>query len=258
MNHAALFFRAGAFVALLLLIRYAWRTEGARAGGIFVAYLVAFACFREWVVWRVAEGKHDSPPYIPQASMGHVGVVNVVVVAGWVFTAILSFALAKRIQRRNFPGTNIFLTLALTALVTTSIGYAVEVTGIRIGLWRWTNPSPTSWLPFDCPFDMFDAWATTSFITLSMYCAVRYRLFGTTALRRAAVTIVLLVVFWVAVAAQKWLGEGPPHQKVVALYLVLSTILGFVAPQSILGSSRAGLLPHPTAGKPAPSDTTGR
>ena len=230
-------FRAGAFVALLLLSRHAWRTEGSRSAALFLGYLLGFACFRESVVWLVSQAKHDAPPYVPNPALGRVGVVNVVVVAGWVFTALVSFALAKMIQRRGFPGTNVFLTLALTALVTTTVGYAVEVTGIRSQLWRWSNPSPLSWLPFDCPSDMFDAWGTTTFVILSVYCAIRYRLFGAKPARRAAVLGALFGIFAMAVVAQKWLGEAPPHQKVVALYVALATVLGFAAPATILGSS---------------------
>lgn len=239
MTWGAIVFRVGAFVALLVLIRHTWRTEGARAGGVLVGYLIGFACLREWLVSRISMMKHDRPPYVPEPGLGQVGSINVVVVAGWVFTALLSFALARMVQRRNFPGTNIFLTLALTTLITTTIAYAVEVTGIRVPLWRWNNPTPTSWLPFDCPFDVFDAWGTTSFIILGVYCAVRFRLFGRTRGRRAAIVGALLSVFSVAVFAVKWFGEGPPHQKVVLLYVVLSAILGFTAPRWMLGSSES-------------------
>jgi hypothetical protein len=237
----ALVFRGGAFVALAVLVRHTLRTEGARAGGILVAYLVAFACFREWFVSRMALIKHDLPPYTPTPGPGQLGPINVLVVAGWVFTALLSFALAKMIQRRNLPGTNIFLTLALTALVATAIGYAVETTGIRVPLWKWNNPQPTSWLPFDCPFDAFDAWGTTAFVIMGIYCAVRFHLFAVTASRRIAAGVVLLLVFWAAVFAVKWFGEGPPHQKVVLLYLALCVVLGFKAPRWMLGSSESAL-----------------
>ncbi len=236
---SATIFRIGAFIALAALVRYTWRTEGARTGGGFVAYLVAFACFREWLVSRIAIIKHDVPPYTPTPGPGQLGPINVVVVAGWVFTALLSLALSRMIQRRNFPGTNIYLTLALTALVSTAIGYAVEVTGIRIPLWKWNNPHATPWLPFDCPSDVFDAWGTTSFIIVGVYCAVRFRLFARTPSRRLAAFVGLMLVFWGAVFAVKWFGEGPPHQKVVLLYIAAATLLGFTAPPWMLGSSEA-------------------
>jgi len=256
MSWGAIVFRAGAFAALLILIRHAWRIEGARAGGTFVAYLTGFACFREWLVSRIAIMKHDRLPYVPEPGLGHVGPVNIVVVAGWVFTALLSFALAKMIQRRNFPGTNVFLTLVLTALISTTIAYAVEVTGTRIPLWKWTNPQPASWLPFECPFDIFDAWGTTSFVIIGIYCAVRFRLFAQRASRRVAANVALLAVFWGAVFAVKWFGEGPPHQKVVLVYVTLSAILGFTAPRWMLGSSVTALGVPPQ--QPAPQAAADR
>jgi len=238
MSGAAAFFRVGAFLALLVLVRHAWRTEGWRPALILIGYLAGFACFREWFVARFTALRGDNPPYLPDPSLGHVGPVNVVVVAGWVFTALLSLALARMIQHRNFPGTNVFLTLVLATLVSTTVGYAVEVTGIRMGLWKWTHPRPTPWLPFHCPYEIFDAWGTTTFVTLGMYCAVRFRLFAGSALRRVAVFAAVLLVFWGAVLSMNWFGgEAPPHQKVVMLYLVLCTALGFTAPRWMLGSS---------------------
>jgi hypothetical protein len=234
---AALLFRVGAFVALGLLVRYAWRREGPRVAMAFVAYLVVMAAVREWAVHRLTESIQQPIPYTADARLGQLGAINVVVVAGWVFTALLSFALAREIQRRSLPGTNVFLTLALTALVTTSISYCVEVTGMRISLWRWTQPTPVWWLPFDWPFDAFEGWASTSFMLMLVYCAARYRLFARSLWASAAITLAVLLFFGLADLSTPWLGPESPRKKVTLLYVAAAVILGFKAPKAWLGTS---------------------
>jgi hypothetical protein len=239
-------FRVGAFVALLLVVRHVKRMEGGRAAGILVAYLTAMAIVREWVVAGLSHAIDEPRPYTPDPTLGHLGLVNVVVVAGWVFCALVSFALAKMIQRRNFPGTNVFFTLALIALVTTAISYPVEVTGMRIHLWTWHALHPVVWLPFEWPFDAFEGWAATSFMIMLVYCAVRYRLFSPDPVRRAAVTAGLLLLFGLADLAQPWLGPESPRKKVTVVYLTLSVVLGFAAPRKWLGTSAESLGPRLT------------
>jgi hypothetical protein len=238
---AALLFRGGALVALVLLVMHVRRTEGGRPAAILIAYLVTMASIREWAVATIVHAIDQPLPYQADSKLGHFGLVNVVVVSGWVFTALLSFTLAKAIQRRNLPGTNIFLTLTLTALVTTTISYRVEVTGMRIQLWRWHEVHPVAWLPFDWPFDAFEGWAATSFMIMLVYCAARYRLFSERPWRCAAVTLALIALFALSDLLQPWLGPSSPRKKVTVLYLLLSTLLGFRAPASILGSSDEAL-----------------
>lgn len=237
MSFPALLFRGGAFVALILLVRYAKRVEGSRGAAILVGYVTLMATTREWVVSALSHAIAQPVPYAADAKVGHLGPVNVVVVAGWVFTTLASFALAKMIQRRNFPGTTIFLTLALTALVTSSISYAVEVTGMRIQLWTWHAVHPVEWLPFDWPFDAFEGWAATSFMIMLVYCTVRYRLLWSDAWRRAAALAGLVLLFGLADLAQPWLGPESPRKKVTVVYFALSVVLGFTAPRRLLGSS---------------------
>ncbi len=241
MSPAALLFRSGAFVALVLLIVYAMRTEGRRVGGILVAYLVVMASVREWAVASISHAIDQQVPYQPNSALGRIGMINVVVVSGWVFTALLSFTLAKMIQRRNLPGTNIFLTLALTALVTTAISYAVELTGMRIHLWHWHSPHPVEWLPFEWPFDAFEGWAATTFMLMLVYCAARYRLFSKDPWRCAAATVALVAVFGCSDLLQPWLGPESPRKKVTVVYLAAAVLLGFWAPRRLLGSSDEAL-----------------
>ena len=242
MTFPLLLFRAGAFFALVLLVRHEWRREGGRAASVLVAYLTVMAVVREWTVSSVSRAIEQPVPYTPDPKLGHIGLVNLVVVAGWIFTALVSFELAKMIQRRNFPGTNVFLTLALTALVTTAISYAVEVTGMRIHLWSWHAVHPVEWLPFDWPFDAFEGWASTSFMIMLVYCAVRYRLFSSDRWWSAAITLALLLLFGLADLAQPWLGPESPRKKVTVIYIALSIVLGFTAPRRLLGSSAEQLL----------------
>jgi hypothetical protein len=242
LSPAANIFRGGAFVALALLIRYTIRTEGARAGGIFVAFVTALAGFRDWLVWFMSIVIGEPAPYSPDSRLPHLGPFNVLVVAGWVFTSILAFAVAKRIQRCNFPDTNIFMTLALAALVTTAISYAVEVTGIRVQLWQWGRDPVASWLPFGWPEDALEGWPTTSFFTLGTYCAFRYRLFATDVRSSRLATGLLLLIFGLSIAAEPWVGHArAPWRFLFPAYLLLSVALGLRAPRHVLGTSEAAL-----------------
>jgi hypothetical protein len=239
---AANLFRVGAFVALALLVRYTWRTEGARAAAIFTSYLVGFAVLRECLVWSMQFVNGGSPPFSTDSRMGHLGPVNLVVVSGWVFTALLSFAVARMIQRNIFRGTNVFLTLTLAAVVTSTISYAVEVTGMRVPLWRWGDPLVVAWLPFDWPEDAFEGWATTSFLMLVIYSATRYRLFAPTGRGRAAVAALVLGVLALAIVAERWTGHAfGPWRPLMGVFMAISAWLGFVAPRTMLGSSGAAL-----------------
>ena len=241
MTWSALFFRAGALIALLIVIRYTLRLEGRRNGALLVAYLVVMGTLREWTVTRLSAAIDQPVPYTPDGTLGQIGGFNVVVVAGWVFTILLSFYLARLIQRRNFAGTNIFFTLALSALVTTAISYAVETCGTRIHLWTWRQPSPVEWLPFDWPFDAFEGWAATSLVILLVYCGLRYRLFAPQRWSSAAITGALVALFALADLAQPLIGPASPRKKVTVIYLVASIVLGFRAPRWMLGSSGEAL-----------------
>jgi hypothetical protein len=244
MNGAALFLRVGAFVALLLLIRHTLRHEGRRRTLLLVGYLVLMGALREWLVRWLSAATDQPVPYSANATLGQIGALNLIVVAGWVFTVLLSFELAKLIQRRNFPRTNIFFTLALSALVTTAISYAVETCGMRIHLWTWRQLLPVEWLPFDWPFDAFEGWAATSLVILLVYCGLRYRLFSSRRWSSAAITAGLLTLFALADLAQPLLGPESPRKKVTVAYLLACIVLGFRAPQWMLGSSDAALAAH--------------
>ena len=83
--------------------------------------------------------------------------MNLVVVAGSIFTALVSFELARMIQRRNFPRYQRLSHAGTHRPVTTAISYAVEIAGMRIQLWSWRAAHPVAWLPFDWPFGRFEA-----------------------------------------------------------------------------------------------------
>jgi hypothetical protein len=243
MKPEMLFFEVAAFCALLLLVRHSARTEGLRTAALFFIYLLAMAVFREWLVYSLTRSIDKPVPYSSDATMGRIGFVNLVVVAGWVFTTYLSFGLARLIQRRNFEGTNVFFTLAMTALVTTAISYAVETAGMRLGLWTWTqsNRRPVAWLPFEWPFDAFEGWAATSFMIVSVYCALRFRLFSPVRWRSVSITAALLALYSVADLTVRWLGPSSPRKKLTVIYIAAAVVLGFVAPKRLLGTSDEAL-----------------
>lgn len=250
MTPAMLLFRGGAFVALLVVLHYMGRTEGWRSASILLSFLVGMSALRELTVVRLSEANHHVVPYSADPTLGRVGGVNVVVVAGWVFTTMLSFAIAKMVQRRSFPGTNVFLTLALTALVTTTISYVVEITGMRMHLWRWQPEAhAVRWLPFDWPFDAFEGWASTSFLFMLVYCALRYRLFSSRRWVSVTVTLALVLLSGIADLAQPLLGPESPRKKVMGAYMLAAVVLGVRAPKSMLGSSAEALrdVPNPIA-----------
>ncbi len=179
MTGAHIVFRAGALIALLFLVRYTLRRDGRRDALWLVGFLVLMAALREWAVVQLSSAISQPVPYTPDPSLGQIGTLNLVLIAGWVFTILLSLELARLVQQRNFPGTNVFFTLALAALVTTAVSYSIETCGTAIHLWTWRHPSTVGWLPFDWPFDAFEGWAATSLTILLAYCGLRYRLFST-------------------------------------------------------------------------------
>lgn len=235
MTFAALLFRGGAFAALALLVRYAIRTEGSRAGTILVAYLALMGACHEWLVPTAAQAIGQPRPYSPGPSVG-ILPVNLVIAAGWIFAVLVSLALARLIQRRHFPSTNVFLTMALTALITTAISYPVEVMGTRVGFWTWHSTYTVPWLPFDWPFDAFEGWPTTSLMIVLVYCTIRYRLFSARPWLRAGVLVLALAAYGLSVT-QPW--------RITAPYLVVATVLGFVAPSRWLGTSASLTNPMP-------------
>lgn len=227
MSPAASFFRISAFVALAILVRGLWLSRPRAAAVAFVAYLAAFACLREGLVWFICHREGVAPPFQPDPHLGHVGPINVVVVSGWVFTALLSLGLARMIQRRLFPEATLPLTLALAALVTTAVAYAVETTGTRLPLWEWNHPRLLSWLPFELPLDALEAWAGTSFFTLLIFETLRSRFFSARPGKNALWLALSLVPLVVAVAAEPWVGHSPPpYRPVFVLYMIVSSVAG--------------------------------
>jgi hypothetical protein len=77
-----------------------------------------------------------------------------------------------------------------------------------------------------------------TFVTLGVYCAVRYRLFARAPRESFVVTFLVLFVLGLAIAAERWSGHAyAPWRFVILAYMVASAVLGFFAPRSLLGSS---------------------
>jgi hypothetical protein len=233
-TEAASIFRVSAFAALILLVVHSIRSEGVRTTALLFGYLLAMSIFREGNISFFVHVFGLEAPYQPDANMGHLWFVNAVVLAGWVFTTYISFLMAKMIQRRHFPGTNLFLTLALTALVTTTISYPVEITGIRLHFWEWAEwatSDPMRWIPFGWPFDAYQGWANTSFMFMFVYCGIRYRMFSAAKRRNMFITIGLFL-FWVysfLLPLPKLYYDQPTWLFFV--YVAVATYLGFARPR---------------------------
>jgi hypothetical protein len=238
-----LFFELSAFVALMLLIRHSARVDGARETLRLFLYLAVMSVAREWLVWNLSLAIDKPMPFTSEAKLGRIGFINLVVVTGWMFTSFLSFSLAKMIQRRQFPQSNIFLTLSLTSIVANTIAYAVETTGMRLHLWTWnpTARSPVRWLPFDFPADGFEGWPATAFIMMFVWCALRYCLFTPVRWRNIAITLIILGIWAAADLTVVWFGPESPRKKLTFVMMLCSTFLGFAAPRRYLGTSQEAL-----------------
>lgn len=240
MTAEVLFFDLSAFAALVVLVRHAVRTSGAAEAAREIGFLAGFAVFREMVVAALCRVNQVPPPYTSLTGMGQVGPVNVVVASGWVFCTYCSFHLSRLIQRTAFPGTNVFLTFALTALVAGCISYGVETTGTRVGLWVWSEVSRgrvVPWLPFGWPVDALDGWAATSFWTAFAYRSFRDGLLSPVRWKGAALTVGLVALYALADLGVTRFPVSPRKVLTVAI-VIASAVLGFVAPPRMCGLRR--------------------
>ncbi|MBI5537410.1 MAG: hypothetical protein HY898_32100 [Deltaproteobacteria bacterium] len=232
------FFQLSAAAALVLLFRHAWRTFGRRDAILLFGFLLLMGTVRELDVVAISQMTDKPHPFSPDAAMAKLGPVSMGVVGGWVFCAYTSFFLARLIQRRSLRGTNVFMTLALSALITMGISYAVEVTGMRLHLWDWEqHASYVGWLPFGWTFNAFDGWAATSFNIMLLWCTLRYKLFSPVRWLSALVGTSLFVLFAGADFVQKGWSGTAPHMFLSIPYLLGAIALGYRAPAWMLGSS---------------------
>ncbi len=237
MRPEVLFFDLSALAALVILARHAVRTSGAGEAAREMGFLAGFSVFRETMVAVMCHHHQVPLPYTSLTGMGQVGPVNVVVASGWVFCTYCSFHLSRLIQRTLFQGTNVFLTLALTALVAGCISYAVETTGTRVGLWVWSEVSRSRVVPFGWPVDARDCWAATSFMTMLAYRSFRDGLLSSVRWKGVVLTIALIAAYALA-------DLGTPHfpvspRKVLTvIYVATSAVLGFTAPSWMCGNRR--------------------
>ena len=238
MNAEAVFFQVTAAGALLLLVRHSWRTAGPRDTILFFGYLFLASIERECLVVAISAWKGLPLAYSPAEGMATIGGVGVAVVAGWVFAIYVSFQLALLIQRRCLPGTNIFLTIALAALVTSAISYCVEITGMRAGLWDWQPGEQLhAWFPFGYPEAAVEGWPATTLTALMVWCGLRYGLFSPVRWRSVVISLGLVVVYRSSEFPGSALGIQSTREKMTILYSVVAVLLGFVAPRRMLGTS---------------------
>jgi hypothetical protein len=226
-----LFFGIGILAANVLLVRYSWKVAGRWTTIILFTFLFLVGVQREAMLGFLAAQIRGVRPY----EFAGQGLAPILGAPGWVFTNFLAFAWAKMIRRRTFPGTNLYWTLLLAGLVTTTISYAVEATGTRAGFWIWEQDSRVGqpWLPFDWPAPALDGWVREP-VNMLAFCIVRYKLFS----RRTRVNVAMCVPFIVAASIYS-----------TVFYVTAGIILGFAIPH------RAGGMARRTAvGGPADDD----
>ena len=234
MSQPLMIFRIGAFIALLFLIRHSHKLNGTRRTAILFATILLMSVYREGSISFMARFFGYERPYQPRADLGHIGFLNFVVLAGWIFCTYLSFNLGRMIQRRHFPATNIFFTLALTALVSMTVSYPVEVTGMHLGMWLWSNwalQDPIRWIPFQWPFDAFQGWSNTTFMLMLVYCGIDQRLFSNSALTNALITLGLFFVWVYSFAFLPTLARSYDAPTwLFFVYLAAATMIGITGP----------------------------
>ncbi|MCX7957969.1 MAG: hypothetical protein N3B13_02900 [Deltaproteobacteria bacterium] len=194
---------------------------------IFV-YLFSFSFIRELIVKGLTAATDKPMPFEPHQALGNILGVNLVVVAGWVFTTYISYVLAIELRKKIFPSSNEFMTIALVPLFASAISYCNEVTGIRLGLWQWEYQSglPMRWIPFDWPFNAFEGWSATSMMIMFLYICVRERLFVPNIWINLVITSVLFIVYAASDLTVKWFGPESPRMKLTLVYLLAFVFLG--------------------------------
>lgn len=243
MKPGFLLFQCGALVAFLLLVRFTWRTMGPKHAIGFLLYLLVASVFHELAVAGMAAIANRPPNYTAAQGTLRIGSLGVAIVVGWMFATILSFQLARMIQARSFPGSNIFATLTLMALVTSAISYAVEITGMRVGLWVWAHNQPLSvWLPFSYPTAAFRAWPASTTLMMGLFCTFRYRLFSSSRWVSSLVGLAFFFTYtFLEMIEDRLLPAGlllidAQSQRPIVLWGCLLA-LTLWAPKSMLGSS---------------------
>ena len=255
MKPEAILFSAGAGVALVLLARHALRTMGPRDGLAFFGLLALFSLFRETyaVYSRLFSGK--ALVYIPDPSMVHLGGVHLTVVGGWVFTAYLCFNLARMIRARSFPGANALFVLGLAGILTTTVSFAVEATGMAADLWSWAayhKSNAKFWLPFGYHNTALRGWMLTVFFVMVSAALVRSRVFSPRLAVRAAVVAAFAVI--TEIASRKPHGLARASYFWLTLLVPAVTLLGFWAHARLRDDGDRLFHPEGGGAAPDPSD----
>lgn len=127
--------------ALAFLIFHCYLYRGLRVTSTFFLICFLYSIFKENAVYYF-EGimRNSSPPY--EILNPHIQIFHapLAICIGWMFVFYVSWCLAERILKRiNFFSKKLFPTLLLGGLITASISYCVEATGINAGWWHWTR-----------------------------------------------------------------------------------------------------------------------
>ena len=136
----AAFFAAATFVYLTLLA-HAILVRGPRIGLGFFVYAGVLAFARDLFFISPLKGR---PPYEFLVSLRVLGVPPLAFL-GWTITAYLAWCVTEALLV-PWPRTSerLFVMLGCSYVVGAIVSFAVEPTGVSLGLWRWVRFEPSS------------------------------------------------------------------------------------------------------------------
>jgi len=129
------FFSLSVFAGALFLFGHLVYTRGLRRALVFSIFCLAVMVDKE-----ASQGRTHIPDYVVHGNFPKVFGASVVVVLGWYFAFVCSLYLAERILaawRSRPPGPVMLAALILPIVAFFSL--AMEMTGIAMGWWSWSD-----------------------------------------------------------------------------------------------------------------------
>jgi len=124
------------FVAVSFLFLHLISARGLRRALIFTIF-----CLIVMIDKEASQGRFHPPDYILHGEFPRIFGASIVVVLGWYFAFVCSWYLSERIltaMRLKHPPKPAML-IILIALLVAMFSLAMEMTGIAMGWWEWTD-----------------------------------------------------------------------------------------------------------------------